>query len=125
MTMVKIKFLLPLLNRLELIVLQSKENVAGKKTEKKSLFLISQFQLLQLLTPAFFSLVTSACNSIIDYEDINIFGDRKTTFSFFSDNPLQNKKRLLKQQYKSIQSLLSPINAEQKEVHILPVLLSL
>ena len=77
MTMVKIKFLLPLLNRLESIVLQSKENVAGEKTGKRSLFLISQFRLLQLLTPAFFSLVMLSCNSIIDYEDINIFGGFK------------------------------------------------
>lgn len=73
MTMVKIKFLLLPLNRLELIVLQSKENVVGKKIEKRSLFLISQLQLLELLTQAFFFLAVPSYTSIIEYEDINIF----------------------------------------------------
>lgn len=70
----KIKFLLLFLNRLELIILHSKENVVEKKAEKKNLFQIPQFQLLELLTQVFFSLAVPSCTSIMNYEDINIFG---------------------------------------------------
>lgn len=59
---------------------------------------------------------------IIIHFYFNIFGDRKIIFYIFLHNLLQNRKLLLKKEYKLIQFQLFPIDEEQKEVHI-PLLL--